>query len=107
MGSGNNFTTDISQWLHIGTMHKVYRSTNNVDYNQQIVMHNARYTEYDTMVATLSLVTLLGWYDIDSVKVFNLLSAADKLRYTYSADLLRLHHCLKEPFFHPVSQQVQ
>jgi hypothetical protein len=58
------------------------------------------------MEETLSYLALQGWYDIDSAKVFNLLSAADKRRNTRRAHLLRLHHCLKEPFFRPVSQQV-
>jgi len=39
------------------------------------------------------------------VKVFNLPSAADTRRNMCRAHLLLLHHCQKEPSFHPISQQ--
>jgi hypothetical protein len=32
MGSGDNFSTDISEWLHIANVKKAYRSTNTVNY---------------------------------------------------------------------------
>jgi hypothetical protein len=35
-------------------------------------------TGFDYMEETLSYLALQGWYEIDSAKVFNLLSAADK-----------------------------
>jgi hypothetical protein len=106
MGSGDNFTTDISERLHISNVKEAYRSTNKVNYIRQMLKHNDRCTGLDYMEETLSYLALQGWYDIDSAKVFNLLSAADKRRNTRRAHLLRLHHCLKEPFFRPVSQQV-
>jgi hypothetical protein len=105
MGSGDNFTTDISERLHIGNVKEAYRSTNKVNYNQQMLKHNDRCTCLDSMEVTLSFLTLQGWYNIDSAKVFNLLSAANKRRNTLRAHLLRLHHCQKEPFLRPVSQQ--
>jgi hypothetical protein len=58
------------------------------------------------MEVTLSYLTLQGWYDSDSATVFDLLSAADKLRNTCRAHHLRLQHCQDAPFFHPVSPQV-
>jgi len=106
MGSGDNFTTDISEWLPIGNVKEAYQSTNKVNYIQQMLKHNDRYTSLDYMEESLSHLALQGWYDIDSVKVFNLLSAADKRRNTHRAHLLCLHHCQEEPFFCPVSQQV-
>jgi len=78
MGSGDNFTTDISEWLHIGNVKEAYRSTNKVNYIQQMLKHNDWCTVLDYMEETLSYLALQGWYDIDSAKVFNLLSAADK-----------------------------
>ena len=90
MGSGDNFTTDISERLHIATVKKAYRSSNNVNYIRQMLKHNDRCTGLDFMEETLSYLALEGWYDIDSAKVFNLLSATDKLRNTCRAHLLRL-----------------
>jgi len=106
MGSGDNFTTDITQRLHIGNVKDAYRSTNKVNYIQQMLKHNDRSTTLDYMEETLSYLGLQGWYDIDSAKVFNLLSAADKQQNTCRAHLLRLQHCQDEPFFHPMSPQV-
>jgi len=78
MGSGDNFTTDISERLHIGNVKEAYRATNKVNYIQQMVKHNDRCTRLDYMAERLSYLALQGWYDIDFAKVFNLLSAADK-----------------------------
>jgi hypothetical protein len=71
-----------------------------------MLKHNDRSTGLDYMEETLSYLALQGWYDIDSAKVFNLLSAADTRRNTRRAHLLRLQHCQDEPFFRPVSPQV-
>jgi hypothetical protein len=93
MGSSDNFTTDISERLHIGNVTEAYRSTNKVNYNRHTLMHNDRSTGRDYMEETLSYLALQGWYDIDSAKVFNLLSAADNQYNTCRAHLLRLQHC--------------
>jgi len=106
MGSSDNFTTDISERLHIRNVKDAYRSTNKVIYIQQMLKYNGQCTGLDYMEETLSYLALQGWYDIDSVKVLNLLSAADKRRNTRQAHLLRLHHCQKELFFRPIPQQV-
>jgi len=68
--------------------------------------NNDRCTGLDYMEVTLSYLALQGWYIIDSGKLFNLQSAADKRRNTRRAHLLRLHHCQKETYFPPISQQV-
>jgi len=106
MGSGDNFTSDISEWIHIGNVKEAYRSTNKVNYMQQMLRHNDRCTGLNYMEETLSYLALQGWYDIDSAKVFNRLSAADKWWNTRQAHLVHLHNCPKEPFFRPVSPQV-
>jgi len=106
MGSGDNFTTNISELLHIGNVKEAYRSTNKVNYIQQMLKHNNWCTSLDYMDETLSYLALQGWYYIDSTKVCNLLSAADQRRNTCRAHLSRLHHCQKEPFLGTVSQQV-
>ena len=106
MGSGDNFTTDISEQLHIANVKEAYRSTNEVNYIRQMLKHNDQCTSLDYMEETLSHLALQGWYDIDSAKVCHLLSATDKRRNTRSAHLLPVQHCQAEPFFHHVSQQV-
>jgi len=78
MGSGDNFTTDISEWLHIANVKEGYRSSNKVNYIRQMLKHNDRCTGLDHMEETLSYLALEGWYDVDSGKVFNILSATDK-----------------------------
>jgi len=101
MGSGDNFTPDISERLHISNVKEAYRSTNKVNYIQPMLKQN------DYMEETTTYdVGLQGWYAIDSAKVFNLLSATHKRRNTRQAHLLRLQKCQKEPFFRPISEQV-
>ena len=71
MGSSDNFTTDISEQLHIANVKEAYRSSNKVNYIRKMLKHN------DYMEETLSYLALEGWYNVDSAKVFNLLSATD------------------------------
>jgi len=106
MGSGDNFTTDISERLHFTNVKEAYRSTNKVNYIRQMLKHNDRCTGLDYMEETLSYLALQGWYDIDSAKVFNLLSAPDKRRSTPRAHLLRLQTIQDEPIIRPISQQL-
>jgi len=106
MGSGDIFTTDVSKRLHIGSVTEAYRSTNKVNYIQQMLKDNDRCTGLENMDETLSYLALQGWNDIDSAKVVNLRSTAHKQRNTRRAHLLCLHHCQKVLFFRPVSQQV-
>jgi len=101
MGSGDNLITDISDWLHTGNLKQTYRSTNTLNYIEQMLKHNHWCTSLDYMEETLSYLTLQGWYDIDSGKVFNLLWAANKLRNVHRAHLVRIQHCPEEPFFRP------
>jgi len=105
MGSGDHFTTDISEWLHIPNMKEAYRSSNKINYIRQMVKHNDRCTGLDYMEVTPSYLALEGGYDIDSAKVFALLSATDKRRSTPRAHLLRVQTIQDEPIIRPVSQQ--
>jgi hypothetical protein len=90
MGSGNNFTTDISAKLLIANVKEAYRSRNKVNYIRQTLKQNEWCTSLDCMEETLSDLAHQGWYDIDSSKDFNLLSAPDKRRNTRRAHLLTL-----------------
>jgi len=105
MGSGNNFTTHISEWPHFGNVKQAYRSTTKAKYIQHMLKHNDLCTGLDYMEEILSYLALQGWYNIDPAKVFNLLLAADKWQNTRQAHLLRIHHCQKEQLFCPISQQ--
>jgi len=106
MGSGDNFTTDISEWLHIANVEEAYRSSNKVNYIRQMLMHNDRFPGLDYMEETLSHLALQGWYDMDSAKDFNLLFVTDQRQSTYRAHLLRLQTIQDEPIIRPVLQQV-
>jgi len=106
MGSGDNFTADISEWLHIANVKEAYRSSNKVNYIRQMLKLNDRCTSLDYMKQTLSYLALEGWYDVDSAKVFNLLSATDNQQSTRRAHLSRLQTFQDEPCIHPVSQHV-
>jgi hypothetical protein len=89
MGSGDNFTLDISERQHIANVKEAYRSTNKVNDVQQMLKHHDRCTSRDYMEETLSHLALEGWYGIDTAKVFNLLSATDKRRSIRRAHLSR------------------
>jgi len=106
MASGDNFTAYISERRHIGNVHEAYRSTNQVNDIRQMLQHNDQCAGLDNMEETLWYLPLEGWYDIDSGKIFNLLSAADIRRYSCRAHLSCRQNCQDEPFIRPVSQQV-
>jgi len=106
MGSSDNFTTDISEQLHSANVKEAYLSSNKVNYIRQILKHNEQCTSLDNVEETLSYLALQCWYDFDSAKVFNLLSATDKQRSTSRAHLFHLQTIEDAPIIHPVSQQV-
>jgi hypothetical protein len=47
MGSGDNYTTEISNQLHLTKGNKPYRSSNKVNYIGQMLKHNDRSTSLD------------------------------------------------------------
>jgi len=63
-------------------------------------------TSLENMEETLSYLALQGWYDTDTAKVFNLLSAANEQQNPPWAYLWFLQHCHDEPCHCPVSWQV-
>jgi len=71
-----------------------------------MLKHNDRYTHLNYIVEKLSYRALEGWDDVDSAKVFNLLSTTDKRQSSRRANLLSLETIQDEPFICPVSQQV-
>jgi len=105
-GSGDNFTPDISERLHIAKVREAYRSSNKVNYIWQMLKHNDWFTGPDYMEEILSSLPLQRLYNIDSAEDFNLLSATDKRRSTQRAHLLRLHSIEDERIICHVPQQV-
>jgi hypothetical protein len=81
MGLGDNFTTDISELLHISNVKDGYCSSNKVNYTRQILKYNDRRSGLDYMEETLCYLALQGWYDVDSAKVRNYLRVAFVLIY--------------------------
>jgi len=106
MASGDKFPTDISEWLHNARVKQAYRSGNKVNYIRKMLKHNHRSIGLDYIEETLSCLALQGWYDIDSAKVFNLLSTTNKWRSAHRAHLLHLQTIQDWPFFCPILQQV-
>jgi len=106
MGSGDNVTTDISEWLHIANVKEAYWSSHKVNYIRQMLKHNDWCSSLDYMEETLSYLALAGWNDMDAAKVFNLVSATATWRSTPRAHLLHLQTIQDEPIIRPVAQQV-
>jgi hypothetical protein len=106
MGSRDNFTTDISERLHIANVKEASQSSDKFNYIRGMLKHNDQCTGLDHMEETLSYRALEAWYDIDSPTVFNLLSATDTRRTTRRAHLLRLQTIQNWPIIPPVSEQV-
>jgi len=78
MDFANNFTIDISEQLGINHVEDAYRSTNQVNYSRQILMHNTWSTSVDCMEQILSYPALQDFYDISLPNDFNIISPADK-----------------------------
>ena len=106
MGSGENFTTDISERLHIANVKEVYQSSNKVNYIRQMLKHNDRCTGLDCMEETLSYLALEGWYDINPAEVGILLAATDKWQTTCRAHPLRLKTIRNKAIMLPVSHHI-
>jgi len=58
MGFSDNFSTDISERLHISNVKEAYRCTNKANYIQEMPKHDDRCTGLDSMEETLSHLAL-------------------------------------------------
>ena len=102
LGSGDIFTADISDWLHIGNVNDVNWSATKVNYVLQMHKHSDQSTGCKYIDETLSYLALEGWFSIDLAKGFNLQSAANKWWNTCRAYLLNLQNHLDVALFRPV-----
>src|SRR5205807_2741770 len=66
MGSPDNFSTDISELLHIENVKEAYRASNRVQYVEQMLWYNDRHTGIAYMVQVLEHLALSGMYDHDT-----------------------------------------
>ena len=102
MGATDNFSTDISELLHISNVKVAYRATNRVTFMPQVLAYNDRHTALDYMHLALRSLALKGWYDKDSAAILNLISTAEKRRSTTrQARQNRILAGEQEPFFVP------
>jgi hypothetical protein len=71
IGSGNNPTSNISEWLDIFNVSKAYRSTIKGNHIQQMLKHNEWSTGLDYMEEAPPYLGLQRWYNIDWADVLN------------------------------------
>jgi hypothetical protein len=72
MGSPDNFTTDISELLHVENIKEAYRASNRVGYIPQMLWHNDRTTSLAYMKQTLAYLAIKGFYDEDTASVLGM-----------------------------------
>jgi hypothetical protein len=101
MGSANDFTTDISEWIHIHNVKEWYWLTNNINYIRQMLKHNNWCTGHDSMAETLSQHALQGWYDIACANGFNPLAPTNIWWNACSAHRIRIQHIKQSHFSAP------
>ena len=101
MGASHNFSTDISELLHISNITDAYRASNRVNFMRQVLVHNDRHTALDYMHQTIRWLALQGWHDKDSAALLNLIRAAEKRRYTRRARRNRILAGESELLFRP------
>jgi len=106
IGSGDKFTNNISEQLHIAKMNEAHQSNNIVDSIWQMLKHNDQCTGHHYMEELQSYPALPGWYNIESAKVFNILSITNKWQSTFTVHLLSLETIQHKPDLHRISQQV-
>ena len=74
MGSPDNFSTDISEHLHIKNIKHAYRKCNRVEYVKQMLFYNDRVLGLQYMAEALRILALNGYYDQQTARVLNLQS---------------------------------
>jgi len=79
MGSPDNFSTDISELLHIENVKEAYCASNRVQYEKQILWDNDRDTGIAYMVQTLEYLALSGIYDLDTARVLGMQTRNERL----------------------------
>jgi hypothetical protein len=87
MGSPDNFSTDISELLHIENVKEAYRASNRVQYVEQMLWYNDRHTGIAYMVQVLEHLALSGMYDHDTARILGMQTRDERLLSTRVARL--------------------
>jgi len=77
MGSPDNFSTDVSELLHIEMVKEAYRSMNRVSFKEQMLWYNDRYTGLAYMVQTLEYLALHGSFDWETARTLKMRSQGE------------------------------
>jgi hypothetical protein len=85
MGSPDNFSTDVSELLHVEMVKEAYRSTNRVNFEEQMLWYNDRYTGLAYMIQTLEYLAVRGSFDSDTARTLRMCSRDERLRSTRCA----------------------
>ena len=85
MGSPDNFSTDVSELLHVEMVKEAYRSTNRVNFEEQILWYNDRHTGLAYMIQTLEYLALRGSFDSDTARTLGMSSREERLKSTRCA----------------------
>src|SRR5207302_11165890 len=79
MGSPDNFSTHISELLHIENVKEVYRASNRVQYVEQMLWYNHRHTGIAYMVQVLEHLARRGMYDHDTARILSMQTRDERL----------------------------
>ena len=82
MGSPDNFSTDVSELLHVEMVKEAYRSTNRVSFEEQMLWYNDRDTGLAYMVQTLEYLALRGSFDWETARTLKMSSGAERIKST-------------------------
>jgi hypothetical protein len=85
MGSPDNFSTDVSELLHIEMVKEAYRASNRVNFQEQMLWYNDRNTSLGYMIQSLEYLALRGNFDPDTACVLGMTDRADRLKGTRMA----------------------
>ena len=99
MGSPDNFSTDISELLHIESVKEAYRASNRVQFEEQMLWSNDRHTGIAYMVQTLEHLALSGMYDHDTARVLGMQARCERLLSTRLARLQERGRGVHQPVF--------
>ena len=82
MGSPDNFSTDVSELLHVEMVKEAYRSTNRVNFEEQMLWYNDRNTGLAYMIQTLEYLALRGSFDSDTARTLRMCSRDERRKST-------------------------
>jgi hypothetical protein len=85
IGSPDNFSTDVSELLHLEMVMEAYCSTNRVSFEEQMLWYNDRYTGLAYMVQTQEYLTLRGSFDWKTARTLKMRSRAEQIKSTQYA----------------------